>query len=320
MHAVALPLKVPQALPHFTPRFTGQHGFSPQAMQALAANLRQHALRLIFEAQSGHPGSSFSCQDLLAQLWFNHLRHDPSEPNWAERDRFVLSKGHAAPALYAVLAACGYYNPATAGGLRQVHSTLQGHPASRYLQGVDVSTGSLGQGLSAAVGMALGLRLKEIDARVWAVLGDGESQEGNVWEAVMSAAQHQTAKLTAVIDRNRLQIDGETEAIKGLGNMAEKFKAFGWQVLEVDGHDFAALKAAFEAADANAAALVGPPTCIIAHTVKGQGVSFMENQVGWHGKAPNAQQFEAAMNELQATQNALPPLPEALDALVAFKA
>ncbi|MFM7469009.1 MAG: transketolase [Vampirovibrionales bacterium] len=268
-------------------------------LQTMANKLRQPALEMIFKAQSGHPGTSFSCMEILVALWFGHMKHQVSQPDWAERDRFVMSKGHGAPALYAVLMELGYLSYDEIGTLRQVHSRLQGHPASKYVAGVDVSTGSLGQGLSAAVGMALGLRLDQSNARVYCLLGDGECQEGNVWEAFMSGAHHQVSRLTAIVDRNVLQIDGSTEQVKAVGNMAEKVKAFGWHVIEVQGHDMSALLDALRQAD-HLAETSDKPTCIVAHTTKGKGVSFMENQAGWHGKAPNQAQFDAAMTELKA--------------------
>lgn len=271
--------------------------FTKPELEATAQRLRALALEMIYLAQSGHPGSSFSCMDILASLWLTRMQHDATQPNHPNRDRFVLSKGHAAPALYAVLMELGYIPLEEKATLRQCNSNLQGHPASKYISGVDVSTGSLGQGLSVAVGMALGLRLDNNPARVWCVLGDGECQEGNTWEAVMSAAHHKVNRLTAIVDRNRLQIDGSTESVKALGEMAPKFEAFGWNVIEVDGHDFDVLAKAFDQADAYASTS-DKPTVIINNTVKGKGVSFMENQAGWHGKAPNKQQYIDAMREL----------------------
>jgi transketolase len=273
--------------------------FNPTTLEALTTRLRIDILQMIFTAQSGHPGSSLSCVDIIAALWFARMDHTPLDSDWVDRDRFILSKGHAAPALYAVLMEAGYIDKAELPTLRAINSKLQGHPASKYLKGVDVSTGSLGQGLSCGVGMALGHRLDHRDARVWVLMGDGELQEGNVWEAVMSAAHHKTSRLTAIVDRNRLQIDGSTESVKALGEVAPKFLAFGWNVLEVDGHDFEALAKAFDQADAWANSS-DKPTCIVANTVKGKGVSFMENQAGWHGKAPNQQQFDDAVAEIEA--------------------
>lgn len=269
-----------------------------------AAKLRLDILEMIYQAQSGHPGSSLSCIDLLVHLWFSQMVYDPKNPDWKERDRFIMSKGHGAPAYYATLMQVGYIPWEELGTLRKIHSNLQGHPASRYIQGCDISTGSLGQGLSCGVGMALGHRLDNIPARIYVLMGDGECQEGNVWEAVLSAAQHKVSRLTAIVDRNRLQIDGETEKIKGLGEMAPKFAAFGWHTLEIDGHDFAQMESALKQAD-EWAETTDQPTLIVANTVKGKGVSFMENQAGWHGKAPNTEQYEAAKSELEAALKAL---------------
>lgn len=277
---------------------------STHELAVLAAKARTTALEMIFEAQSGHPGTSFSCIDLLIALWFGQMRHNPDNPDWAERDRFVLSKGHGAPGLYAVLMEAGYIPWEEKTTLRQVNSNLQGHPASKYVKGVDVSTGSLGQGLSCAVGMALGLRLDKNPARVYALLGDGECQEGNTWEAFMSGGHHKVSNLTAIVDRNRLQIDGNTEDVKALGHLPDKIRPFGWHVLEIDGHDFTAIREALAEADKRAEAAESP-TCIVANCVKGKGVSFMENVAGWHGKAPNVDQMALAMKELQATYQQL---------------
>ena len=290
------PVKLPAT---FLPAYDGTANLSNDVLHKIATQCRLDALEMIYTAESGHPGSSFSCLDILTYLYCSHLRHDAHQPTWSDRDRFVLSKGHAAPALYAILMETGYIDKALKPTLRQVHSKLQGHPASQYISGVDVSTGSLGQGLSCAVGMALGLRLDDSPARVWTVLGDGECQEGNTWEAVMSAAHHKVNNLTAIVDRNRLQIDGSTEAVKGLGNMAKKFESFDWNVLEIDATSFDEIRQACQKAD-ELAKTTDRPTVIIANTVKGRGVSFMENQAGWHGKAPNTSEYEAAVAELQA--------------------
>jgi len=273
-------------------------------LKTLAAKLRIEILDMIYEPQSGHPGSSLSCIDLLTAIWFSHLVWDPANPEWRERDRFVMSKGHGAPAYYATLMQAGYIPWAEKNTLRKIHSNLQGHPASKYIHGCDVSTGSLGQGLSCGVGMALGLRLDHIDSRVIVLMGDGECQEGNVWEAVLSAAHHNVGRLTAIVDRNHLQIDGDTEKIKHLGQMAPKFAAFDWNTLEIDGHDFQQILDALKQAD-TLGEQTGRPTAIIANTTKGKGVSFMENQAGWHGKAPNKEQYEAARSELLAAYEAL---------------
>lgn len=273
-------------------------------LELLSTRLRIDALDMIYEAQSGHPGSSLSCIDLLAALWFRHLLWSPSDPDWPERDRFIMSKGHGAPAYYATLMEAGFIPKEEKSTLRKIHSNLQGHPASRYIKGCDVSTGSLGQGLSCGVGMALGLRLNKIQSRVVVLMGDGECQEGNVWEAVLSAAHHKVNRLVAIVDRNRLQIDGDTEKVKSLGELVPKFKAFSWNVLEINGHDFKDMHAAFVQAD-QLSECSSQPTAIIANTVKGKGVSFMENVAGWHGKAPNKEEYEKALLELNARHQKL---------------
>lgn len=273
-------------------------------LQKTATRLRIEALAMIHKAQSGHPGTSLSCLDILTALWFAHMRHEVNKAEWAERDRFVMSKGHGAPALYAVLMEAGYIPWEEKDTLRQIHSNLQGHPASEYVKGVDVSTGSLGQGLSCAVGMALGHRLDKSDARVFALLGDGESQEGNIWEAVMSAAHHKVSRLTAIVDRNKLQIDGDTEKVKALGEMAPKFAAFGWNTIEIDGHDYNDILSALDKADMLAEE-TDRPTVIIANCVKGKDVSFMENKAQWHGVAPNDEEFAQAKAELETKLQAI---------------
>ena len=277
-------------------------------LEKIAAKLRIDIINMIYEPQSGHPGSSLSCIDLLVNIWFAHMHHDPKNPEWRERDRFVMSKGHGAPALYATLMQAGYIPWEEIHTLRKIHSHLQGHPASKHVKGVDVSTGSLGQGLSCGTGMALGLRLDNIPARVYVLMGDGECQEGNVWEAALSAPQHKLNRLTAIVDRNRLQIDGETEKIKGLGELAPKFEAFGWNTKVIDGHDYRQIQDALAWSD-TMAETTDRPSAIIANTIKGKGVSFMENQAGWHGKAPNKEQYEQAIAELQAHLDSLGGYP-----------
>lgn len=287
-----------RALPAGLPRL------SIPELQKLAAKLRIDILDMIYEPQSGHPGSSLSCIDLLVNIWFHHMVWDPANADWKERDRFIMSKGHGAPAYYATLMEAGYIPQEEKNTLRKINSNLQGHPASKYIKGCDISTGSLGQGLSCGVGMALGLQLDKIDSRIIVLMGDGECQEGNVWEAVLSAAHHKNSRLTAIVDRNHLQIDGDTEKVKALGQMAPKFAAFDWNVIEIDGHDFKQIQDALAQADRNAVE-TDRPTAIIANTIKGKGVSFMENQAGWHGKAPNKEQYEAARAELVAAYEAL---------------
>ncbi|MEB3287251.1 MAG: transketolase [Vampirovibrionales bacterium] len=273
--------------------------YSVEDLHKIAARLRIDILDMIFEAQSGHPGSSLSCIDLLVNLWFHQMVYDPNNADWSGRDRFVMSKGHGAPAYYATLMEVGYIPKEEIHTLRKVHSNLQGHPASKYIKGCDVSTGSLGQGLSVGVGMALGLRLDKNPARVYVLMGDGECQEGNVWEAALSAPHHKVSRLTAIVDRNRLQIDGNTELVKALGQIAPKFAAFGWNIIEIDGHDYRQIQEALHQSDVLAKE-TEQPTVIVANTVKGKGVSFMENQAGWHGKAPNQEQYDKAKAELSA--------------------
>lgn len=272
--------------------------FDLKALTELGRKLRVDILDMIYKAQSGHPGSSLSCIDILIALWSVVMNHDAKRPDWADRDRFVLSKGHAAPALYAILMHHGYIPWAEKDTLRQVHSNLQGHPASKYLKGVDVSTGSLGQGLSAAVGMALGLRLNNSPAHVYCLIGDGESQEGQIWEAALSAPGHRLNNLTAICDRNKLQIDGETEKIKPLGDIGAKFESFGWHVITIPGHDLTKIVEALAYAKSYSQTHQ-QPTMIVANCTKGKGVSFMENQAGWHGKAPNTEQYQQALAELE---------------------
>lgn len=267
-------------------------------LEKTANDMRVDIVKMIAEAGSGHPGGSLSCVEILTSLYFDGvMAHDPTDPDLPTRDRFIMSKGHAAPALYAVLAHAGYFPTEELLTLRKLGSRLQGHPDMSQLPGVEVSTGSLGQGLSVACGVACGFRLDGNDATVFTLLGDGECQEGQVWEAAMFAAHQGLDNLVAIIDNNGLQIDGKIESVCDPGDIGEKFKAFGWHVDHVDGHDTGALTAALNAAKA---ASDGKPHALIAHTVKGKGVSFMEDQAGWHGKAPNAEQMEAALRELDA--------------------
>ncbi|MBN1595545.1 transketolase [candidate division FCPU426 bacterium] len=248
-------------------------------------------------AGSGHTGGSLSCVDLLVCLYFSEMNHDPQNPAWPQRDRFILSKGHAAPALYSVLARTGYFPLDKLCTLRQLDSILQGHPDMNKTPGVEMSTGSLGQGLSVACGMAVaaGLQSKKAAYRVYALLGDGELNEGQVWEAVMSAAHYGLSNLCALVDHNGLQIDGATCQIMNLDPLPDKWRAFGWHVLEANGHDHAAILAAL----AKARLEKERPTVILAKTVKGQGVSFMQNQAGWHGIAPSLEQVCSALEELK---------------------
>lgn len=264
-------------------------------LENIARTLRRHVLRMIAAANSGHPGGSLSAIEIVTALYFGGvLRHDPANPEWADRDRFILSKGHGVPALYAALAERGYFPVDELMTLRQVDSRMQGHPVQGMTPGIEASTGSLGQGLSIGVGHAIAARLDERDFRTYVLMGDGECQEGQVWEALMTAANYKLASLTAIIDSNRYQLDGTVEAINSLAPLAEKLTSFGWHVIEVDGHDVAAVLDALNRARRHTAA----PTCIIAHTVKGKGVSFMENNNEFHGKAPTSEQLTAALAEL----------------------
>lgn len=261
-----------------------------------ACKARMGIIEGVFNAKSGHPGGSLSCVDILTYLYFDHMNIEPQDPKNEDRDRFVLSKGHAAPALYSVLALRGFFPVEELKTLRKSDSMLQGHPSVKYTPGVDMCTGSLGQGISAACGMALGAKLAGKDFRVFTVLGDGEIQEGQVWEAAMYASAKGLDNLVAVVDNNGLQIDGKIAEVNSPYPIAEKFKSFGWNVLEISAHSFDEIDAAFNAA----AEFKGKPSVIVASSVKGKGVSFMEDQVGWHGTAPNAEQYEQAMSELNA--------------------
>ncbi|MBI2860734.1 MAG: transketolase [Chloroflexi bacterium] len=268
-------------------------GLSVATLKETARRLRRHIITMIGEAGSGHPGGSLSAADILTALYFAWLRHRPAEPDWPDRDRFILSKGHSAPALYAALAECGYFPVAELRTLRQPGSRLQGHADRTCTPGVEMSSGSLGQGLSFGTGMALAGRLDRKDYRVCVLLGDGECDEGQVWEAAMAAAHFRLDNLVAIVDNNGLQIDGWNRDVMNLSPLDQKWRAFGWRVIEVDGHDIGQLLGALE--EASQAEV---PAVIIAHTVKGKGVSFMENNVDFHGKAPTPAQVEQALKEL----------------------
>ena len=263
-------------------------------LKILAAKARRGAIVGTFNAKSGHPGGSLSAADIFTYLYFKEMNVDPSNPSWADRDRFVLSKGHCCPSLYSVLALKGFFDMSELEKLRHVGAMLQGHPDMKGTPGIDMSTGSLGQGISAACGMALCAKIDNKDYRVYTVLGDGECEEGEVWEAAMFAAHKGLDNLVVFVDCNGLQIDGSTAQVGGVEPLDKKFESFGFNVLKIDGHDFDQIEEALN----NARATKGVPTAIIAKTVKGKGVSFMENQVGWHGKAPNAEEYEIALNEL----------------------
>ena len=265
-------------------------------LMAAACKVRMGAIKGVHAAKAGHPGGSLSAADLFTYLYFKELRIDPKNPKWEDRDRFVLSKGHTAPGLYAALALRGYFPEEDLLTLRQIGSHLQGHPNMNLTPGVDMSTGSLGQGVSTAAGMALAAKYQGKDCRVYTLLGDGEIQEGEVWEAFMFAHHYKLDNLCVIIDNNGLQIDGRVEDVMSPYPIPEKLRAFGFQVYEIDGHDFEQMETAFN----QARETKGVPSAIVMKTVKGKGVSFMENQAGWHGKAPNDEEFEIAMNELSA--------------------
>lgn len=259
-----------------------------------ARRIRINALKAIHAAKSGHPGGSLSSADILATLYFGELNIDPKNPKMADRDKFVLSKGHAVPALYAALGERGFYEVSEMMTLRQVGSKFQGHPNMNKVPGIEMSTGSLGQGFSAAVGMAIAGKIDKNPGRVYALTGDGELQEGIVWEAAMQAAHRKLDNLVAIVDLNGLQIDGKVSDVKCVCPVDEKFRNFGWNVISVDGHNFEELTTAFD----EAKKCGGVPTAIIAHTHKGKGVSFMEDNAGWHGKAPSDEELAAAIEEL----------------------
>jgi len=260
----------------------------------IANSLRKNIIKMTYEAKSGHPGGSLSACEILTALYFKEMRIDPNNPKWEDRDRFVLSKGHATPALYAVLAERGFFPKEELMRFRKIDSMLQGHPDMKGTPGVDMSTGSLGQGLAAANGMALSAKLDNKDYRVYALVGDGEIQEGIIWEAAMLSSHYKLDNLTVFIDHNGLQIDGFNKDVMNVEPIDKKFEAFGWNVLSIDGHDFDQIFDALE----KSKQVKGKPTLIIANTVKGKGISFMENQASWHGTAPNAEQAQKALAEL----------------------
>ena len=265
-------------------------------LAVVATKTRLLAVEAVHTAASGHPGGSLSCTDALVSLYFNEMNVDPANPKWADRDRFVLSKGHCAPALYAALALRGFFDTSELKKLRSIDSHMSGHPDMRYVPGVDMSTGSLGQGLSAAVGMALAAKYQNKSYRTYAICGDGEIAEGQIWEAAMSAAKWGLDNLCAFVDVNGLQIDGTTAEVMPSEPLDAKFAAFGWHVIKIDGHDYDAILGAL----AEARETKGKPTMILMATTKGKGVSYLENQCGWHGKAPNAELFAQAKEELEA--------------------
>ena len=263
-------------------------------LQAIAKETRRHILEMITAAKSGHPGGSLSAVEILVTLYYDVLRHDPSNPKWPERDRFILSKGHACPVLYSVMAQCGYTPLDELNNLRKLGSIYQGHPDVRFIPSLEASTGSLGEGLSLALGMGLAARLNQSPSRTYVVLGDGEIQEGQIWEAAMFGPDRKVDNVVAIVDHNRIQLDGWVKDIMNVEPLVDKWKAFGWHVIDIDGHSIPALQNAF----AEAAATKGVPTAIIAQTIKGKGVSFMENNPKFHGVAPTQDELQKALQEL----------------------
>lgn len=275
-----------------------QDSFEPlsiDALRTMAGVIRCDIIDMICTAEAGHPGGSLSAADIVTALYFRVMRLDPQNPAWPDRDRFILSKGHACPVWYSALAERGYFDKTHLGTLRRIDSILQGHPDMRKTPGIDMTAGSLGQGLSAGLGMALSGKLRGKDYHVWIVLGDGETQEGSVWEAAMAASKWRLDNLTAIVDRNRLQNDTYVKDVMPLGALAEKWRAFGWHVIDIDGHDMTQIVRALETAKT----LRDQPVCIIAHTVKGKGVSYMEDIAEWHGRAPCDEEALLALDEIR---------------------
>jgi transketolase len=267
-----------------------------QGLRDMAKEMRKDIVRMVGAAKSGHPGGSLSAADVIAALYGRIMRHDPSNPSWPERDRFVLSKGHACPVLYAALAESGYFPKDELMTFRKINSRIQGHPDMKKTPGVEFSTGSLGQGLGAAVGMALAAKMDKTNSRIFVMIGDGESQEGTIWEAAMAAAHYKLDNMTAILDRNGLQIDGPNAEVMGISPVVDKWRSFGWNVIDIDGHDLQQILKALSPESI----VPGKPTMIVARTIKGKGVSFMENAVDWHGKAPKPEEVEKAVAELDA--------------------
>lgn len=264
-------------------------------LKKMSRIIRSDIVQMVHKAESGHPGGSLSATDLMVGLYFSGImKVDPTNPEWDDRDRFILSKGHVAPVLYSVLARKGFYNVDELWTLRKLGSSLQGHPHKHATPGLDCSSGSLGQGLSVSNGIAIALKRQNKDSRVYCLLGDGELQEGQVWEAVMTAAQHKLDNVCAIVDYNLVQLDGDVDDIKSLGDLCAKWYDFGWNVIELDGHDMEQVVKAFEMAKT----FKGKPSVLIANTIKGKGVSYMENDCNWHGNAPNAEQLEKALSEI----------------------
>jgi len=268
---------------------------SLEELQAIAKQVRREIIEMTGAAKTGHPGGSLSAVEILVELYFDYMHIDPQNPTWADRDRFILSKGHAAPVLYAVMAEAGYTPKDQLTTLRKLGSIYQGHPDMRFIPSLEASTGSLGEGLSLVLGMGLASRLDGRPSRFYVLVGDGEVQEGQIWEAAMAGAFHKLDNIVAIVDYNRIQLDGFVKDIMEIAPLADKWRAFGWHTLEIDGHDIPAIRAAL----AEAERTKGQPTCIVAHTVKGKGVSFMENNPKFHGTAPTAEEARLALQELQ---------------------
>jgi len=270
-------------------------------LDLMAVNVRKHVIEMLYRAKSGHPGGSLSAVDMIVALYFTHMNHDPKNPNDPDRDRFILSKGHAVPALYAVLAESGYFSVDELKNLREINCMLQGHPVRSYVPGIEASTGSLGHGLSFANGVALAGKLDENEYNVYVMMGDGETDEGQVWEAAAAASHYRLDNLIAFIDRNFLQIDGSTEEVMRLESAGDRWSSFGWYVIEIDGHNMKQILDALHEADNHK----GQPSVIILNTVKGKGVSFMENNVDFHGVPPNEMEYNMAMEEFDLIQKKL---------------
>lgn len=266
-----------------------------QSLEERAKIIRRYIIKMLAKAGSGHPGGSLSAVDLLVVLFYNKMRHNPQQPKWQDRDRFILSKGHGCPALYAILADMGYFSVDKLETLRQFGSILQGHPCMKTTPGIEISSGSLGQGLSVGLGIALAAKLDKKDYRTYVMLGDGEIEEGQIWEAAMAASHYKAENLCAILDQNELQIDGFIHDVMSSHPIPAKWRGFGWHVIEINGHNYKAIIDAYNEAEKTK----GRPTIIVAKTVKGKGVSFMENQVDWHGKAPTKEEAEKALAELR---------------------
>jgi transketolase len=277
---------------------TTWNGMSIEQLEEMAVRIRCDIIEMISTAGAGHPGGSLSAADIVTALYFRLMKIDPTNPQWEDRDRFILSKGHACPVWYAALAERGYFNRSHLGTLRQLNSILQGHADMIKTPGVDMTVGSLGQGFSAGIGMALSGKLRGKGYHVWVVIGDGETQEGSIWEGAMACAKWKLDNLTVILDNNRLQNDTFTDLVMPVEPLAEKWRAFGWNVIEIDGHNMAMVVSALE----EALTIKGIPTIVVAKTVKGKGVSFMENVPKWHGAAPNAQETTLALNEITGVQ------------------